>query len=94
MNLSYAQKHGFTKIGRCVMVSDNDYINLPLKNGNLLKYARTGKEFADFDTLISVFRVQLHMLPAFDGNIKNISLCLANKSGMEKIPPHRHGRTT
>ena len=81
MNLSYAQKHGFTEIGRCVMVSDNDYINLPLKNGNLLKYARTGKEFADFDTLISVFRVRLHMLPAFDGNIKNISLCLANKSG-------------
>ncbi len=81
MNLSYAQKHGFTKIGKCIMVSDDDYIDLPLKNGNLLKYARTGKEFADFDTLISVFRVRLHMLPAFDGNIKNISLCLANRSG-------------
>lgn len=80
-NLEHAAKHGFTKIGKCIMVSDDDYINLPLKNGNLLKYARTGKEFADFDTLISVFRVRLHMLPAFDGNIKNISLCLANRSG-------------
>ncbi len=80
-NLSHAEKHGFTKIGKCIMVSDDDYINLPLKNGNILKYARTGKEFADFDTLISVFRVRLHMLPAFDGNIKNISLCLANRSG-------------
>ena len=63
------------------MLSDSDYINLPLKGGNLLKYARTGKEFAGFDSLISVFRVRLHMLPAFDGNIKNISLCLANRSG-------------
>lgn len=81
MNLSYAKQHGFTEIGKCVMVSDSDYINLPLNGGNLLKYARTGKEFADFDTLISVFRVRLHMLPAFDGNIKNISLCLANRSG-------------
>ena len=81
MNLSYARRHGFTEIGKCVMVSDSDYINLPLNGGNLLKYARTGKEFAGFDTLISVFRVRLHMLPAFDGNIKNISLCLANRSG-------------
>ena len=81
MNLSYARQHGFTEIGKCVMVSDSDYINLPLKGGNLLKYARTGKEFAGFDTLISVFRVRLHILPAFDGNIKNISLCLANRSG-------------
>lgn len=80
-NLEHAAKHGFSKIGKCIMVSDNDYINLPLKSGNLLKYARTGKEVADFDTLISVFRVRLHMLPAFDGNIKNISLCLANRSG-------------
>lgn len=81
MNLSYARRHGFMEIGKCVMLSDSDYINLPLKGGNLLKYARTGKEFAGFDTLISVFRVRLHMLPAFDGNIKNISLCLANRSG-------------
>ena len=81
MNLSYAKKHGFTEIGKCIMVSDTDFINLPVKDGNLLKYARTGKEFEGFDTLISVFRPRLHMLPAFDGNIKNISLCLANRSG-------------
>lgn len=81
MNLSHAKKHGFTEIGKCIMVSDTDFINLPVKDGNLLKYARTGKEFDGFDTLISVFRPRLHMLPAFDGNIKNISLCLANRSG-------------
>lgn len=43
MNLSHARRHGFTEIGKCVMVSDSDYINLPLTGGNLLKYARTGK---------------------------------------------------
>ena len=81
MNLKYAKAHGFTDVGNCIMVSDSDPINLPVKNGYLLKYARTGKEFADFDTLISVFRVRPHHLPAFDGNIKNITLCMANRSG-------------
>ena len=81
MNLKYARAHGFTAIGKCIMVSDTEPINLPVKNGYLLKYARTGKEFAEFDTLISVFRVRPHFLPAFDGNIKNITLCMANRSG-------------
>ena len=81
MNLEHAKEHGFTDVGNCIMVSDADPINLPVKNGYLLKYARTGKEFADFDTLVSVFRVRPHYLPAFDGNIKNITLCMANRSG-------------
>lgn len=63
------------------MVSDSDSVDLPVENGYFLKYARTGKEFSDFDTLIAVHRVKLHYLPAFGGNIKNITLCMANRSG-------------
>lgn len=81
MNLKYAKDHGFTAVGKCIMMSETEPINLPVKNGYLLKYARTGKEFGEFDTLISVFRVRPHYLPAFDGNIKNITLCMANRSG-------------
>lgn len=89
MNLALAKANGFSDIGKCIMVSDTDFINLPITNGYFLKYARTGKEFADFDTLIAVHRVKLHSLPAFGGNIKNITLCMANKSG--KCIIHSHG---
>lgn len=81
MNLALAKANGFSDVGKCVMVSDSDSVDLPVENGYFLKYARTGKEFADFDTLIAVHRVKLHYLPAFGGNIKNITLCLANRSG-------------
>lgn len=89
MNLALAKANGFSAVGKCVMLSDSDSIDLLVKNGYFLKYARTGKEFADFDTLIAVHRVKLHSLPAFGGNIKNITLCLANRSG--KCIIHSHG---
>lgn len=81
LNLELAKQNGYTAIGKCIMVSDENYIDMPVKNGLLLKKARTGKEFASFDTLIAVHRVKLHNLPALGGNIKNVSLCLGNRSG-------------
>lgn len=89
MNLAIAKAHGFTDVGKCIMVSDSENLDMPVQNGYFLKYARTGKEFADFDTLVAVHRVKLHSLPAFGGNIKNITLCLANRSG--KCIIHSHG---
>lgn len=89
MNPALAKAHGVTDIGKCIMISDSESIDMPVQNGYFLKYARTGKEFADFDTLIAVHRVKLHSLPAFGGNIKNITLCLANCSG--KCIIHSHG---
>lgn len=80
-NLAIAKENGYTDVGKCIMVSDNDYIDMPVDNGLLLDKARTGKEFDDFNTLISVHRVKLHNIQAFGGNIKNVSLCLANTSG-------------
>ncbi|MBR0544898.1 MAG: DUF362 domain-containing protein [Treponema sp.] len=81
MNLKLAEQNGFGKIGKMQIVSEENYINLPVKNPYVLKYARTGKEFSEYDTLIAVHRVKLHSLPALGGNIKNVSLCLGNRSG-------------
>lgn len=84
-NLAIAKENGYTDVGKCIMVSDDDYIDMPVNNGLLLNKARTGKEFDDFNTLISVHRVKLHNIQAFGGNIKNVSLCLANISGKSII---------
>ena len=80
-NLAIAKDNGYTDVGKCIMVSDTDYIDMPVENGLLLKKARTGVEFDNFDTLVSVHRVKLHNIQAFGGNIKNVLLCLANISG-------------
>lgn len=81
LNLALAKANGFTAAGKCIMVSDTDNLDMPVENGYCLKYARTGKEFSGFGTLVSVHRVKLHSIQAFGGNIKNITLCLANRSG-------------
>jgi uncharacterized Fe-S center protein len=81
LNLSHARKHGFDKVGPMQMLDENDDIDMPVKNGYLLKYARTGSHFDEYDTLISVFKFRMHFLPALDGAIKNVTLCLGSRSG-------------
>ena len=81
LNLSHAKKHGFDKVGPMQMLDENGDIDMPVKNGYLLKYARTGSHFDEYDTLISVFKFRMHFLPALDGAIKNVTLCLGSRSG-------------
>ncbi|MBR0494874.1 MAG: DUF362 domain-containing protein, partial [Treponema sp.] len=80
LNLSHAKKHGFDKVGTMQMLDENGDIDMPVKNGYLLKYARTGSHFDEYDTLISVFKFRMHFLPALDGAIKNVTLCLGSRS--------------
>lgn len=58
MNLKLAEQNGFDKIGKMQIVSEENFINMPVNNPYLLKYARSGKEFGDYDTLIAVHRVR------------------------------------
>ena len=81
MNLSHARKHGFDKVGKMQMLDEKNDIDMPVKNGYLLKYARTGSHFNEYDTLVSVFKFRMHFLPALDGAIKNVTLCLGSRSG-------------
>lgn len=83
LNLALAKANGFAAVGNVQMLDEdeNAHIDMPVKNGHLLKFARTGSRFAEYDTFIAVHRFKLHSLPALGGNIKNISLCLGNRSG-------------
>lgn len=81
LNLAHAKKHGFDKVGKIQFLDEKGDIDMPVKNGYLLKYARTGAHFDEYDTLVSVFKFRMHSLSALDGAIKNVTLCLASKSG-------------
>ncbi|MDE6350901.1 MAG: DUF362 domain-containing protein [Treponemataceae bacterium] len=81
MNLALAKENGFAAVGKTQMLDDQGDIDLPVNGGRLLTYTRTGSRFNDYDTFIAVHRFKLHYLPALGGNIKNISLCLASRSG-------------
>lgn len=83
MNLALAKANGFTAVGNVQMLDEDEktHIDMPVSHGHRLKYARTGSHFAEYDTVIAVHRFKLHNLPALGGNIKNISLCLGNRSG-------------
>ena len=63
------------------MLDENGDIDMPVKKGYLLKYVRTGSHFDEYDTLVSVFKFRMHFLPALDGAIKNVTLCLGSRSG-------------
>ncbi|MCM1322082.1 MAG: DUF362 domain-containing protein [Bacteroides sp.] len=81
MNLALAKENGFSAVGPVQMLDENGDLDMPVRGGRLLKYARTGKHFDEYDTVIAVHRFKLHYLPALGGNIKNISLCLGSRSG-------------
>lgn len=79
-NYKLAEAHGFSKVGEVLML-DGDDLDMPVRGGHHLKFARTGNQFSQFSTMIAVHRFKLHCIEALGGNIKNISLCLANRSG-------------
>lgn len=81
MNYALAKANGFSAVGKTQMLDENGDIDMPVKNGFYLKYARTGSHFDEYDTLIAVHKFKLHYLPALGGNIKNISICLGSRSG-------------
>ena len=85
MNYALADVHGFTDAGRVQMLDEDGDIDMPVPSGHLLTTARTGRHFDQYDTLIAVHRFKLHYIEAMGGNIKNISLCLASKSGKNLI---------
>lgn len=80
LNLALAKTHGFTDVGKTIML-DGDNIDMPVKDGYYLTYARTSKPFDEFSTMIAVHRFKMHYIVALGGNIKNITLCLGNRSG-------------
>ena len=98
MNYALAEAHGYSAVAPVLMLDEDGDIDMPVKGGYHLSFARTGKHFDEFDTLIAVHRFKLHYIEALGGNIKNITLCLASKSGKSLIhsggtDPNRYHNT-
>lgn len=80
-NLAMAKEHGFTKVGKVDIWDKDGDVDMPVKGGYHLKYARTGAHINNYDTFIAVHRFKLHNIPRLGGNIKNISLAMGSLSG-------------
>lgn len=98
MNYALAEAHGYSAIAPVLMLDEDGDIDMPLSGGYRLSCARTGRRFDEFDTLIAVHRFKIHYIEAMGGNIKNISLCLASRSGKNLIhsggtDPNRYHNT-
>lgn len=84
-NYELAKEHGFDKVAPLDMIDEEGDIDMPVSGGYHLKYARTGKHFDNYDTLIAVHRFKAHYIQMYGGNLKNISLCLGSISGKALI---------
>ena len=84
-NYAIAEKHGFTAIAPVDVIDADGDMDMPVKGGYHLKYARTGAHFKNYGTLVAVHRFKAHYLPIYGGNMKNISLCLGSVSGKSII---------
>ena len=78
---SAAERHGFAAVAPVDIIDRDGDVDMPVRGGYHLKYARTGAHLKNYDTLIAVHRFKAHYLPRFGGNMKNISLCLGSLSG-------------
>ena len=91
-HLQVAEHNGFSSVAPIdILDSEGDMI-LPVKGGHLLTQARTGKHFAEYDSLISVVRFKAHHLPRYGGTLKNLSICLGSIAGKAII--HSGGKTS
>lgn len=80
-NLAMAREHGFTDVGAVDILDAEGDLDMPVKGGYHLKFARTGSHFKDYDTLVAVHRFKPHYIPIYGGTMKNISLNLGSLSG-------------
>lgn len=79
--LDVAKLHGYTAVAPCEIIDAEGELNLPVKNGNILKYHRVGKGFAKYDSAVAVMLFKPHHFPQYDGISKALSIPFATKSG-------------
>lgn len=84
-NRAAAEKHGFAAVAPVDIIDEDGDMDMPVKGGYHLKYARTGAHFKNYGTLVAVHRFKAHYLARYGGNMKNISLCLGSVSGKALI---------
>lgn len=89
-HLEIAKAHGFAAVAPIDILDADGDMDLPVKAGYRLKYARTGSHFAKYDSLLSIVRFKSHFLPRYGGTLKNLSICMGSISGKAII--HSGGR--
>ena len=84
-HLRVVEGNGFSGIAPVDILDSEGDMDLPVRGGYRLKHARTGRHFANYESLISVVRFKAHQLPRYGGTMKNLSICLGSMSGKALI---------
>lgn len=80
-SLAMAKEHGWDKVAPCEIIDKDGDMDLPVRNGNILKYFRVGKGFEKYDGAIAVMLFKPHYLPQYDGMTKALSIPFGSLSG-------------
>lgn len=84
-HLALAKRHGYADLAPVDILDAAGDMDLPVNNGYRLKYTRTGRHFAQYDSILSMVRFKAHYLPRYGGTLKNLSICMGSLSGKALI---------
>lgn len=92
IHLETAKAHGFTNIATVDIMDADGEIEIPIKNGRLLKKDIVGKNLADYDFVVNLAHFKGHEMAGFGGVLKNQSIGFASSGGKAYI--HTAGKTS
>lgn len=81
-------------VGCPVLIADGlkgtDDVEVPVKNGELVKFAKIGRAVMDADIVISLSHFKGHEMTGFGGAIKNLGMGCGSRAG--KMDQHCNGK--
>lgn len=95
-HLQTAAENGFNwmTVGCPILIADGlkgtDDIEVEVKNGELVKYAKIGRAIMDADIVISLSHFKGHEMTGFGGAIKNLGMGSGSRAG--KMDQHCNGK--
>lgn len=95
-HLHVAAENGFNwmTVGCPIIIADGlkgtDDVEVPVKNGELVKYAKIGRAIMDADIVISLSHFKGHEMTGFGGAIKNLGMGSGSRAG--KMDQHCSGK--
>lgn len=90
-HLLTATEHGFTEIADVDIMDTDGEVEIPVRNGRLLKTDIIGKNFINYDSMLNLAHFKGHPAGGFGGALKNQAIGIASAAG--KVYIHTAGKS-
>ncbi len=87
-----AAEHGFTKVAPVDVIDENGDMELPVKDGHVLKRNLVGAHLKNYDSLLVLTHFKGHAVSGIGGIMKNMSIGISSPAGKRLI--HSGGATS